>query len=156
MSERERWVVYPLLFLALGAALRDKLVDRTITKSIVCQELSIVEESPDGRDSVRVLAKLGHTVATPKVPSAGFLVVNGEALINGAVNVNGTLNAKHYLLPPTLFAPTFQVPPGVSLPDLMRALQAEGDRRRLNQEQGESPPANERPSDTVPESPQGK
>ena len=25
MTERERWIVYPLLFLALGAALRDKL-----------------------------------------------------------------------------------------------------------------------------------
>ena len=25
MSERERWIVYPLLFFALGAALRDKL-----------------------------------------------------------------------------------------------------------------------------------
>jgi hypothetical protein len=31
MTERERWIVYPLLFLALGAALRDKLVDRTTT-----------------------------------------------------------------------------------------------------------------------------
>ena len=44
MSERERWIVYPLLFLALGAALRDKLVDRTTAKSIVCQELTIVDE----------------------------------------------------------------------------------------------------------------
>ena len=33
MTERERWIVYPLLFLALGAALRDKLVDRTTTKT---------------------------------------------------------------------------------------------------------------------------
>ena len=54
MSERERWVVYPLLFLALGAALRDKLVDRTTTKSIVCQELTIVDEEPDGQNPVRV------------------------------------------------------------------------------------------------------
>ena len=47
MTERERWIVYPLLFLALGAALRDKLVDRTTTKSIVCQELTIVDEEVD-------------------------------------------------------------------------------------------------------------
>ena len=28
MSERERWVVYPLLFLTLGVALRDKMLKR--------------------------------------------------------------------------------------------------------------------------------
>ena len=64
MTERERWVVYPLLFLALGAALRDKLIDRTITKSIVCQELNVVDEEPLGRQPPRVLAKIGR--AEPK------------------------------------------------------------------------------------------
>ena len=29
MSTRERWIVYPLLFLALGTALRDKFWDST-------------------------------------------------------------------------------------------------------------------------------
>ena len=33
MTERERWIVYPLLFLALGAALRDKLSEHTKTKT---------------------------------------------------------------------------------------------------------------------------
>ena len=28
MSERERWIVYPLLLFALGAAIRDKLMQR--------------------------------------------------------------------------------------------------------------------------------
>jgi hypothetical protein len=41
MSDRERWVVYPLLFLALGASLRDKLFDRTSSRVIVCQDLQV-------------------------------------------------------------------------------------------------------------------
>lgn len=39
MSERERWIVYPLLFLALGAALRDKLLKQTFAERIICNEM---------------------------------------------------------------------------------------------------------------------
>src|SRR5688572_3716032 len=78
MSDRERWVVYPLLFLALGASLRDKLVDRTTSKSIACQELLIVDEQPLGREPV-LLARLG---GLPRVkaddPYRGQFVLNGE------------------------------------------------------------------------------
>ncbi len=45
MSERERWIVYPLLFLALGAALRDKLLQRTWAKSLVCEQLVMVDDT---------------------------------------------------------------------------------------------------------------
>ncbi len=34
MSERERWVVYPILFLTLGIALRDKMFQRVATKAV--------------------------------------------------------------------------------------------------------------------------
>lgn len=44
MTERERWIVYPLLFLALGASLRDKLAKQTRSQQIVCQELFIVND----------------------------------------------------------------------------------------------------------------
>lgn len=47
MTERERWIVYPLLFLALGAALRDKLAKQTRAKQIVCEQLYVVD--PQGR-----------------------------------------------------------------------------------------------------------
>ncbi len=43
MSERERWIIYPLLFLALGAALRDKLAKQTRTKQLVCEQLFVVD-----------------------------------------------------------------------------------------------------------------
>jgi len=42
MSERERWIVYPLLFFALGAALRDKLLQQVDVKNIRCENLQIV------------------------------------------------------------------------------------------------------------------
>ena len=44
MSERERWIVYPLLFLALGAALRDKLLKQTEVASVICESLTIVDD----------------------------------------------------------------------------------------------------------------
>ncbi len=59
MNERERWIVYPLLFLALGAALRDSFrqrvtTDELVTKRIVCEELSVRDPSKENR----VVAKL--------------------------------------------------------------------------------------------------
>ena len=78
MSERERWIVYPLLFLALGAALRDKLVDRTTTKSIICQELIVVDEQPLGREPI-LLARIGRPdPGSSDHPSGGQLLLNGE------------------------------------------------------------------------------
>ena len=76
MSERERWVVYPLLFLALGAALRDKLVDRTTTKRIVCQELRI-EDEPVGNQPAQVLAIIGRE-PKPTGNATGFFYLNGN------------------------------------------------------------------------------
>jgi hypothetical protein len=78
MNERERWIVYPLLFLALGAALRDKLVDRTTAKSIVCQELSIVDEEPTGREPQRTLVRIGRTKARPGGKSSALMQMNGD------------------------------------------------------------------------------
>lgn len=48
MSERERWIVYPLLLFALGAAVRDKLMQRIESKEIRCESLQIVDhQAPD-------------------------------------------------------------------------------------------------------------
>jgi hypothetical protein len=43
MSERERWIVYPLIFFALGAAVRDKILQRVEVKEIICESLKIVD-----------------------------------------------------------------------------------------------------------------
>lgn len=59
MSERERWIVYPLLFLALGVGLRDELFDRTWSKNVVCQQLIAMEESPTNPLERRLIAAIG-------------------------------------------------------------------------------------------------
>jgi hypothetical protein len=64
MNERERWIVYPLLFFALGASLRDKFLQhvstkelecqRLVVKQIACEELNVTDPAkPD-----RIVAKL--------------------------------------------------------------------------------------------------
>ncbi len=72
MTERERWIVYPLLFFALGAGLRDKFLQhvstkelecqRIVAKEIVCEDVSVIDsEKPD-----RIVAKLASgQPATP-------------------------------------------------------------------------------------------
>ena len=39
MSERERWVVYPLLFLTLGIAIRDKMLKRVDTDAMIADRV---------------------------------------------------------------------------------------------------------------------
>lgn len=119
MTERERWIVYPLLFLALGASLRDKLVDRTVTKRIVCQELVIEDDESDGRHPPHVYAKIGRTEATATTPEMGLIYVDGKmavhggVIVEGVVNVDGVVNSKHYLQSlPNNTAPASQALPG--------------------------------------------
>jgi len=65
MSERERWIVYPLLLFALGAAVRDKLLQRVEAREIFCESIKIVDsQQPD-----RFLAELGIKRARSNDPS---------------------------------------------------------------------------------------
>jgi hypothetical protein len=159
MTERERWIVYPLLFLALGAALRDKLFDRTTTKSIVCQELTVVDDEPVANRPVRILAKIGRTDPPSGTLPRGYLYVNGQVevvddlargpqsppvtlaklgpgaamrgappsgflAINGQLDVQGMVNARQFAYQGMPMVPSLRgVLPGVSLPDLIHALQ---------------------------------
>jgi hypothetical protein len=132
MTERERWIVYPLLFLALGAALRDKLGGRTTTKSIVCQELRI-EDEPIGNQPARVLALLGRGPTNSQGPAYGYLYVNGEIKVDGIVDADRYSNQ----LGPNGSA--YQLLPGVSLPDFLRAMQAGKASASPNPQNGEGP-----------------
>ena len=46
MSERERWIVYPLLLLTLGIALRDKfgIAKEVKAHRVVCEELVVLDD----------------------------------------------------------------------------------------------------------------
>jgi hypothetical protein len=66
MSERERWIIYPLLFFALGAAVRDKILHRVDAKEIYCESLKIVDlQDPTGLP----LAELGIRRARSNDPN---------------------------------------------------------------------------------------
>ena len=43
MSERERWVVYPLLFLTLGVSLRDEMI-HPIADEVRCRRLTVCDK----------------------------------------------------------------------------------------------------------------
>jgi hypothetical protein len=150
MTERERWVVYPLLFLALGAALRDKLIDRTTTKSIVCEELAVVDQEPTTGAPARILAKIGRE---PGAGGGGYLWVNGNIdiidgdatgqfghtlvklgrartsptanafgflTVSGQVVVDGLINATDFAYRNALFMPL----PGATMPNLLQGMPA--------------------------------
>jgi hypothetical protein len=78
MSERERWIVYPLLFLALGVGLRDELFNRTWSKNVVCQQLVMVEEDPvnfqHGPEPIAAIGPQGGTI--DEVSQNGLLRVD--------------------------------------------------------------------------------
>lgn len=65
MSERERWIVYPLIFFALGAAVRDKILGRVEAKEIICESVKIV----DLQNPTNVLAVLGFQRAPANDPT---------------------------------------------------------------------------------------
>ena len=83
MNERERWIIYPLLFFALGAALRDKFTqqvttDRLYAGKIYCEELEVIDsEKPD-----RIVAKLSSNPPQRGNPNADrygvFLLIDSE------------------------------------------------------------------------------
>ena len=124
MSERERWIVYPLLFFALGAALRDKLFQRIESKEIFCESLKIV----DREDPTRLLAKLssGREIsfdASRPTGRVGVLTLfgsEGEELSQVARDIRTSRLITNWMLvidpanQPHVIAGTEQVP-GMSL-----------------------------------------
>jgi hypothetical protein len=151
MNERERWVVYPLLFLALGAALRDKLIDQTISKRIVCQELTIVDDDVTGRHPGRELIKIGR-LETAAGPSYGIVQVNGEVLVNGGVRVNGVVDARQIA---NVGARVLQMLPGMSPAEFARMMQAAEEQRKsaagkVNQDGKDGEPAQPASKDEPP------
>ncbi len=126
MTERERWVVYPLLFLALGAALRDKLSEHTKTKTIECQELIVYGEGSEGRPSVPLVQIGAAKRASADSPHMGQIFVNGLIQAQGvqAEGIQaGNVNADNYYFRRVPFAPLLRAIPGVSPADWLRAQQ---------------------------------
>jgi hypothetical protein len=93
MTERERWIVYPLLFFALGAALRDKFTHTVQTDElragrILCEELEVLNGL-----SAKAVECGSVTVFDPKNQSRPLAVLTSTpvSLPNGANKNLGSL-----------------------------------------------------------------
>lgn len=96
MTDRERWTVYPLLFLALGLSLKDKLTQSVNTKTLVCNELLVYE--PNTQKQVRLAG--GQVAATGEVAASGdlkapALVCNSLFVVNKAGKVVATVSSNN-------------------------------------------------------------
>ncbi len=111
MSERERWIVYPLLFLALGAALRDKLAKQTRTKQLVCEQLFVVDA--EGRPMAELRGS--NLRLDFGGPDQGYVVAN-------VVHAKSALYQQGQLVT----APSAGQGMGVSWPQLLQLLQKMG------------------------------
>ena len=55
MSSRERWIVYPLIFFALGTVLKDKITSVLDVRSLDCQELTVSTHDREPRIRMQCL-----------------------------------------------------------------------------------------------------
>jgi hypothetical protein len=127
MSERERWIVYPLLFLALGAALRDKLSEQTTTKRIECQELIVSVEERADREPLPLVRIGAVPRSSAESPHVGEIQIDGLLVAKGIqaeTMQTGNINADNYYYQRVPFAPTWLR----AVPGVLRALKqsAEG------------------------------
>ena len=77
MNDRERWVIYPLLFLALGAALKDKMIPSEAKfRKVECDELVVARVS--GRLLCEELIVADSLTRQPGKITCGAVVVQGR------------------------------------------------------------------------------
>ncbi len=88
MTDRERWTVYPLLFLALGVAVKDKILRQTDIQTVLCENL-VVHDS-DGRQQVLLSSSPvgGQVVSLGARNGLGVLVGHTDKLA-GLMFVDG-------------------------------------------------------------------
>jgi hypothetical protein len=156
MTERERWIVYPLLFLALGAALRDKLSEHTKTKSIECQELTVYGEDGPNQPPVP-LVQIGAVKRTSAdSPHLGQVLVNGliqtQALQAEDVQAS-SVNADNYFFHRIPLAPLMRTVPGVSPADQLRLHQLQQDAAAQAAAAQEAKANDDRPAEANPPQP---
>jgi hypothetical protein len=78
MNERERWIVYPLVFFALGAGLRDKFMQHVSSKEIECQRLVAKSIECEGG-----IACEGVVVLDPENPNLRLVELGQAAPMEG-------------------------------------------------------------------------
>ena len=100
MSNRERWTVYPLLFLTLGIALKDKITKRTDTDTVICKNLVVT----DRQGAQQVIVSSNPAGGIVQAPILGDLESGRTVLgVHAAAHRNHSLGAVDHRLVDTLW-----------------------------------------------------
>lgn len=73
MTDRERWTVYPLLFMALGITVKDKIVKLVDVDNIRCSKLVVTDRG--GKDRVVIASN----------PAGGIVQLHGDKNVRNIV-----------------------------------------------------------------------
>ncbi|MBI3838602.1 MAG: hypothetical protein HY288_11805 [Planctomycetia bacterium] len=106
MSNRERWTVYPLLFLTLGIVLKDKLTKFVTTDVVVCKTLVVTDRDRNERVVVSSTAAGGLVKAESSNHRVNVLLGHTDKVV-GLMFTDGNNN---------LLQPSFKVRPPASQP----------------------------------------
>jgi len=160
MTTRERWIVYPLLFLTLGIALRDKIVppvhlrcselvcDRVVSKQTECRTL--VVRGPNGHPVIvagadgKTHAGTLETFTAAGVPQVNLLSSGGGGMVS-AVGEEGKVVVGHMGQNMGVFA---KIPASGQMIPLTLPLRLEIKRPASPPPEGQSPDAKDIPPDS--------
>jgi len=92
MTDRERWTVYPLLFLTLGVAMRDKIFNLVEVDNVQCKQLIVTDQegtrqvvvtSNDGGGVVQTIGNAGrpNVIVGNTARLWGLLFIEGGRLL---------------------------------------------------------------------------
>jgi hypothetical protein len=88
MTDRERWTVYPLLFLTLGIAVKDKIAGRSTADTVLCNTLVVHDRK--GKEQVVISSSpVGGQVVTLGGKNALGVLVGHTDKLAGLMFVDG-------------------------------------------------------------------
>jgi hypothetical protein len=76
MTDRERWTVYPLLFLTLGIAVKDKLISLSNVDTVLCRTLVVHDRA--GKEQVVITSNPGGGLVRTQGTKTGINVLVGH------------------------------------------------------------------------------
>jgi hypothetical protein len=91
MSSRERWVVYPLVFLTLGIALKDKITRDVSVKRLQCESLLVTDRQ--GERQVYISANQSGNTLHARSTNRGPDVILGQVEVSNGRQLAGMMFA---------------------------------------------------------------
>jgi hypothetical protein len=104
MTSRERWTVYPLLFLSLGITLKDKVTKEITTERVNCRSMVVTDR--EGKPQISLAST--PTGGSVRIPSPrGTMWMLGNA---GSLSGILFIDSRGKVIQPTPMSPLF-IPP---------------------------------------------